>query len=191
MGAIGSKSSSTFPASTSSTATFSSRTSQTLADTSSSSFVPQVNCQLLSGFASYSGYGFQNSTREPLTEQFLLHPGSTAYLNITYDLLSEPASQIANNASMYFGDLNFLFSIVNTSQIVSVPSAQVGLRIVPINVTALGNNSLAAVYVISATTTSPNASYFLPFWSTCPGPLLTIGDSFYSGPYATYNGTYY
>ncbi|HKW05537.1 MAG TPA: hypothetical protein VJN71_09590 [Nitrososphaerales archaeon] len=143
-------------------------------------------CPALFGFATFIGYGFTESNNR----QFLMAPGSTAYVNITYNTLTQPASEIFNKSTSYFQRLVQLYQLNGSGQPLRVNSSTVGISVYPINVTILSNTYLAAIYVISSSTSSPRDTYLLPFWSVCPLPLLTIGDTMYSGPYAS-NQTFY
>ncbi|TMI24933.1 hypothetical protein E6H36_07665 [Candidatus Bathyarchaeota archaeon] len=65
----------------------------------------------------------------------------------------------------------------------SLTDAEVGLAAATVDVTVTGNHTLTATYEVSASASALNGAYTGTFWSTCgPQVVLTIGDSFYTGP---------
>lgn len=179
-----SSSSGTTSSSTGAVTGISSSLTSTQSGTKSTTGSIQYNCPLLTDIPlNWTGSGFFLSNRY----QFVIKPGTAAFLNITYPLGGTFNSSIVNNYTAYFFPITKLDRI-NVSSVQSISASQAGINIHPINVTMSdsNNHSFSVLYIINASITAPNDSYIIPqLWSTCIFPILTVGDSLYTGVYAS------
>lgn len=142
--------------------------------------ISQVNaCPASFALSSFKGSGFLTSKGG----QFLMKPNTTAYINITYTEMSISPNTVNANSSTYFGPIQLLK--VSGSNALSIEASSVGIKGGSISVSILGNTSLSVIYEISASASAQQGTYLMHLWSACPGPLLTVGNTLYDGPYSS------
>ena len=137
---------------------------------------------------SYVGSGFSYTLERPLfgATQYILPPGSSASLEVTYDaphgnltqVLNPPGIGLSHDAIGVVGKVNS----VNGS-FTETRTSDVGLNFVLSSMSFSGIVRAVLTYVISATRASVLATFFVPLPQFCFSPLfLTVGYFPYLGP---------
>ncbi len=117
--------------------------------------------------------------------QYVLRPGSSGFITINYTNI-ENSSEVFLESSTYFKPIQYWYRVGDSAgNSTEVTSAEAGLTAFPTYVAVSGPHSIVAVYLVNASITATLGTYQQSFPSVCgPYPLVTIGDSYYSGAYS-------
>lgn len=139
------------------------------------------------------------SSGEPGLFDFVLRPGSTGHLNLTYQVY-EPAHDTHNTTEGVIRDLfssqnNTAWEMFNwpyytkhvgvvngTVRFIVIPDEKVGLSVNASTITPTSPYSVDVTYTIRASASAERGTYRILLPGMCLGQLVTIGDTPYQGP---------
>lgn len=151
-------------------------------------------CPLSTGApTSYHGTGFLASRPAGWGMQFVIRPGTTAFLQVTYRMIgyniNSNATYVAANSAAYLSPIKYWLPVGTVNTFLN--TSQVGMTAIPINATASGTYVLNTIYEISTASNATQGAYNAGWFDTCgPQIIMTIGYSLYTGPGLS-GGTYY
>jgi hypothetical protein len=120
--------------------------------------------------------------------ELVLPAGSTGSLSIVYGprsnatTVQETIMNLYHVApSDYFKPIENLHKVNGMNPPTAVSAEKAGVQIVPTGVEQMGQGSLKVHYNVTVDNSAEKATYLAGFWQTCPGELITVGESQHSG----------
>jgi hypothetical protein len=120
--------------------------------------------------------------------ELVLPPGSTGSLSIVYRPLTN-ASTVQETImnlyhvapSNYFKPIETINKVNGENPPTAMSAEKIGVKIIPTGTEQIEQGSLKVHYKITIDSSAEKGTYLAGFWQTCPGELITVGGSQYSG----------